>query len=121
MRNTQNLAFEIVRDNAKAYESDLLEAFEALLQDKFPVIIRPALPGNSKDKGTVEAVIKILDDKYFKHYRGFLADGGRGVREEFRLEPELRKEYYKKHNAKTPREIKEIVEETIKKYNETIF
>lgn len=119
--NTQSIPFEIVRDNAKAYHSDLMITFEELLQDKFPIIIRPAVPGNAKDKGTVEAVIKILQDKYFRTYVGFLADGGSGVREEFRVEPALLKEYYKKHNAKSPTEIKEIVEEIIKMYNETVF
>lgn len=114
------LARQIVRDNAKAYESRLITGLETQFEEMH-CLVRAARPGNSQDKGTVEKVHDILHTRYYKNHPGFIGDSWKSDREQYRLEPVILRELRKKENAKLPREVVEIVDSSVNAYNKTVF
>lgn len=118
---TRRTPFEIVRDNAPAYRKEALEVFERSLTD-IKITIRKTKPGDgAQDKGSIENRVGVLKRNHYSKFSGFLGNGFNSSLEEHRLDPIDRKEFYKKHNAKSWKEINEIARLAITDFNNTAY
>jgi hypothetical protein len=116
------LAFEIVRDNAKAFDSKLVAELETEFEsDEYKCFVRKAKVGNPEDKGTVEKMLDILNVKEFSKCEGWIGDPWNSERELYRLESQTVTELRKPVNVLQIPTVLEYVERSIKNINEMIF
>ncbi len=119
---SQCLPFEIVRDNAKAYDSKLVSELEnAFESDNYKCFVRTAKVGNPRDKGTVEKVLDLLNVNEFSKCDGWIGDPWNSERELYRLESATIVELRKKINVKEISTIFEYVDTAINNMNNKIF
>jgi hypothetical protein len=120
--NCRCVPFEIVRDNAKAFDSKLIcELENSFESDEFKCFVRKAKVGNARDKGTVEKVLDILNIGEFSKCDGWIGDPWDSDRELYRLESTVVTELRKKVNIKEIPTVFNYVETAIKNLNDRIF
>lgn len=115
------LPFEIVRDNAGAYDSKEVTELESRFEDH-ECLVRPAAPDNPKDKGTVEKVHDILNCDHFSKYADhFIGEPWNSDRELYRMEPVEIKELRKIKNIMPANMATEIMGKVVGAYNSKVF
>lgn len=120
--NTRALAREIVRDNAKAYDSKLICELESQFEsDEIQCLVRRARVGNAKDKGTVEKVLDILNITEFSKCEGWIGDPWDSERELYRLDSKDVNELRKTANVLVPKTVFEYVDMAIANLNNKTF
>jgi len=116
--NTHVIPFEILHDNSSAFTSKRIQEIESRMVANGSHM-RLSEAENAKDHGCIENVWGILQVDYFRNQRGYLGDGVRSFKEEGRVDPSLRLDYFtgKKDGIWKEAEFKEMVDQSILKFN----
>jgi hypothetical protein len=115
------IPFELVHDNSSALRSKRVQEIETKMEE-LGSYIRLCEPDHPQDKGTVENTIGLMQD-FFRTQKGYLGDGPRSFKEEGRVDPKLKQEYFtgKKEGLWTEHDLILMVDTAINNFNNSIL
>jgi len=116
IETTRYIPMELVRDNAKAFESKEYKYVEDYLS-YFGTYTRKHIPGEPQDKGHVERFFGTFQTTVLKNHKGYIGEGIRGRRETSRPDRAMVLESRKKKNLRNKEELEKLIKNSITEYN----